>query len=32
MPLTVHFKRPVGWDEAINIHYWNTAPEDTPTT
>jgi glycosidase len=26
MPLTVHFKRPVGWAEAINIHYWDTLP------
>jgi glycosidase len=26
MPLTVYFKRPVGWDNAINIHYWDTLP------
>ncbi|WP_133510996.1 alpha-amylase family glycosyl hydrolase [Candidatus Thiosymbion oneisti] len=32
MSLTVHFKRPVGWGEAINVHHWNTAPGDAPTT
>gem|GEM_PF-5976457 len=32
MPLTVHFKRAVGWGETINIHYWNAAPGDAPTT
>lgn len=32
MPLTVHFKRPVGWGEVINIHYWNAAPGDALTT
>jgi glycosidase len=26
MPLTVYIKRPDGWGEAINIHYWDTQP------
>jgi hypothetical protein len=31
MPLIVHFKRPAGWNLAIRIHYWDTAPADPAT-
>ncbi|MDJ0707150.1 MAG: alpha-amylase family glycosyl hydrolase [Leptolyngbyaceae cyanobacterium MO_188.B28] len=30
--LIVHFKRPRGWRNTINIHYWNTAPSLASTT
>lgn len=30
--LTVHFKKPPGWQDTIKIHYWNTAPSSASTT
>ena len=30
--LIVHFKRPRGWRDTINIHYWNTAPSLASTS
>jgi glycosidase len=30
--LVVHFKRPSGWSDAINIHYWETTPVLPATT
>lgn len=30
--LVVHFKRPQGWRESVNIHYWDTAPAPASTT
>jgi len=32
MALVVHFKRPPGWREMINIHYWDTSPAAAGTT
>jgi glycosidase len=32
MPLIVHFKRPGGWRESVNIHHWETAPAEPATT
>lgn len=31
MPLRVHFKRPVGWGEAINVHFWALSPGGAPS-
>ncbi|MDJ0898194.1 MAG: alpha-amylase family glycosyl hydrolase [Xenococcus sp. MO_188.B8] len=30
--LIVHFKKPRGWQNTINIYYWNTAPSSSSTT
>ncbi|WP_013321734.1 alpha-amylase family glycosyl hydrolase [Gloeothece verrucosa] len=29
--LIVHFKRPNGWEEIINIYYWDTSPNSNAT-
>ena len=30
--LSVHFKKPRGWQDPLKLHYWNTAPASSATT